>query len=149
MAQVRVTQAARNGCAHHEQAAVGGLQDIFFGNGGPKARPAGAGLELGAGVEQSGVAANAAEDTFLVIVRIFVGVGALGAGVASDFERIGRELLAPVIFGFYDSGNSDGVFALARVGEIYYLDGFGKVSGRRCSFGMHGTVLLKIRPDNR
>src|ERR1700679_900938 len=76
MAKMRVAEAAGNCGADHAQADVRGFRDIFLCDGSPETGPAGAGFELGAGVEQCCVAADAAEDSFGVIVGIFVAVGA-------------------------------------------------------------------------
>jgi hypothetical protein len=80
--QVRVTQPARNSCSHHEQGVVRGFQDIVFRDGRPKARPARAGFEFGLGIKQRGIATNTAENAFLMIAGIFMGVGTLGLGEA-------------------------------------------------------------------
>src|SRR6202167_2992869 len=106
---MRVAEAAGNGGADHAQADIGVFSDIFFGYRRPEAWPAGARVEFGAGVEERGVAADAAENSFGVIIGIFVGVGALGPGVARNFERIGRELFAPLFVCLDDLGGGDGV----------------------------------------
>ena len=87
---------------------------------------------LAAGVEERGIATDAAEDAWGVIVGIFVGVGALGCGVARDFERVGRELLAPLVVCFHDFGDGDGVLALASIGEDDNVDQLRRAGGHCC-----------------
>src|ERR1700679_4140542 len=91
--------------AGHAERSVGGLDNIFFGDGLIEAGPAGAGIEFCGGVEKSGVATDAAENSFGVIVGIFVGVGALGAFVARDFVGVGGKLFAPFGVCFDDGGD--------------------------------------------
>jgi hypothetical protein len=55
---------AGDGGSDHEHAAVGGFEDVFGGDGLPEARLAGAGVELGFGAEEGGVAADATDDAF-------------------------------------------------------------------------------------
>ncbi len=63
MAEVGVAAAAGNFGAGDAEGAVDFLDDIFLGDGLIEAGPAGAGIEFGGGVEESGVAADAAEDS--------------------------------------------------------------------------------------
>src|ERR1700720_1477154 len=110
---MRFTAPARNCRSHHTETVVGGFQNILFRNRRPKTWPACTRLKLGAGIEQSGVAANAAKNAFQLFVWIFIRVRALGSSTSRDFKRIGRELLLPLIFGFYDGGNGHHRFTLA------------------------------------
>src|SRR5271155_2106305 len=120
---MRVAETAGNCSADHAEADVRGFRNIFFGDGLPETGPAGAGVELGAGVEERGIAPDAAKDAWGVVVGIFVGVRALGGGVARDFERIGRELFAPVVFGLGDFQDRHGVLGLGGGGALPALDG--------------------------
>src|SRR5579863_6504303 len=110
---MRVTAPARNCRSRHSETVVGGFQNVFFRNRRPKTWPARTRLELGAGIEQGRVAANAAKNTIRVFVWIFVRVGAFGSSMSRDFKRIRGELLPPLVFSFYDGGNAHQCFALA------------------------------------
>src|ERR1700752_2017372 len=110
---MRVTAPARNCRSHHSETVVGGFQNIFFRNRRPKTWPACTRLELGGGIEQGRVAANAAKNAFRVFVRIFIRVGAFGSSMSRDFKRIRGELLPPLVFSFYDGGKGHHRFALA------------------------------------
>ena len=142
VAEMRVAEAAGDGGAFHAEADVARLVDIFFGDGLVKTGPAGAGIELGIGVEQRGVATDAAKNAFGVVVGIFVGVGALGSGVARNRERFGRKLFAPLVFGFNHGGQGDDVFALAGVSEFDDLDGLGQVGD--FVGGVHRLVFIDV-----
>src|SRR6202046_5032359 len=110
---MRVTAPARNCRSLHTETVVGGFQNILFRNRRPKTWPTGTRLELGAGIEQGRVTANAAKHAFRVFVWIFIGVGALGSSASRDVKRIGGELLSPFVFRFYDGGKRHHCFALA------------------------------------
>src|ERR1700739_264015 len=110
---MRGTAPARNCRSRHTETVVGGFQNIRFRNRRPKTWPACTRLELGAGIEQGRVAANAAKNTFRVFVWIFIRVGALCSSTSRDFKRIGGELLPPLVFNFYDGGKGHHRFALA------------------------------------
>ena len=125
MAEMGVTAATGNFGAHHSEAAVDRFANIFLGDWSPETGPSGAGVELGVGVEQSRVAAHAAEDAFLLPVRIVVGVRAFGGGVTSNFEGIRSELLFPFGFRFHDPVHSDGGDLLADIGKFDDRDGIG------------------------
>jgi len=77
-----------------------------------------------------------------MIAGIFIRVGALGLRQPRDCKRIGRKLLAPFFFGFYNSRNSHYVFALACVSELHDLHHFRQFSSRRLD--MHRRALVKI-----
>jgi hypothetical protein len=115
---VGVTAPTGNFGAHHSEAAVDSFPNIFLGDWRPETGPSSAGVELGVGVEQSGIATDAAEDAFLVVVRIVIGVRKLGGGVTSNFEGIRRELLFPFGFSFHDSIHSYDGDSLADIGKF-------------------------------
>ncbi|MFZ0882805.1 MAG: hypothetical protein WAN14_05365 [Candidatus Acidiferrales bacterium] len=110
---MRLTAPARNCRSDDTETVVGGFQNILFRNRCPKTWPACTRLELGAGIEQGRVAANAAKNAFRVFVWIFIRVGQLGSGMSRDFKRIGGELLPPLVFSFYDGAKGHHRFALA------------------------------------
>src|ERR1700687_2559943 len=60
--QVGIAETARDGGADHAEAGIAGFQNIFFGDGLPETGPAGAGFKLCRGIEERGVAADAAEN---------------------------------------------------------------------------------------
>jgi hypothetical protein len=130
--------------AGHAEGSVGGLNNIFFGDGLVEAGPAGAGIEFGGGVEESGVAADAAENSLGVIVGIFVGVGTLGAFVTRDFVGVGGKLFAPFGVGLDDGGDGDFFCADTGVGKFYDVDGFR--NWKRGGFG-GGGVLFRKKPE--
>src|SRR5438876_4021446 len=68
-----------------------------------EARPAGAGLEFGRGIEQQLPAADALVDAVVLGVPVFAGEGALGAFLTRDAELLRRELFTPLRFGFLDA----------------------------------------------
>jgi hypothetical protein len=129
VAEMRVAEAARDFRAYHAEAAICGFANIFLRDGFPETGPAGAGFEFGAGVEECVVAADAAEDSLLVIVGIFVGVRRFGSGMTRDRESVWRKLLFPIGFGFDDAIDSDGADAFAVVRELNDGDGFRKIGG--------------------
>ncbi|MNE74298.1 hypothetical protein D3C80_1703690 [compost metagenome] len=59
------------------------------GDGLREAGPAAAGVELGVGREQLGIAANAVVAAVGPVLFVFAGVGALGGGVACDLVGAG------------------------------------------------------------
>ena len=117
VAEVRVTFCARDGGADHTERNVANLSNIFPGDRLPEARPSGAGIEFGAGVEERIVAADAAVDAFVVEVPVLPGKGHLGVGAACDVECVFGKLFAPIVFGLHDFGDADLFEALAVVGE--------------------------------
>src|SRR5215469_7462108 len=96
MAQVSIATAAGHGSAHHAEARVAQLFYVLLRDRLPEARPAGTGLELGIGVEQRRITADAAIQTGLVVVPVLAGEGHLGAVMTGDLESVGRKLLAPL-----------------------------------------------------
>ena len=118
VAEMGVTALTGNFGAHHSEATVGGFANILLSYRRPETGPSGAGVELGVGVKQGCVTTDAAEDTLLVRVRIFIGVRTFGGGVTSDFKGIGRKLLFPFGFSFHNPGDSYGGDALPRIGKF-------------------------------
>src|SRR4249919_4334145 len=96
--KVRIAATAGNRRAFHADQIVTGGDFVYLGDRLPETRPAGAGVELGRGIEQRGVAADAAIDAAIVQVPVFAGERALGAGFAGDVIRARRQLFSP--FGF-------------------------------------------------
>src|SRR5215813_8615138 len=100
--EMRAAFAARDfNSPHHEAIIVFGF-DIFFGNGSPKARPAGAGIELGIGREKLIATAGASIHSLFVMIPIFAGEGSFGALLSADGVLLGCQLLLPLIFAFFD-----------------------------------------------
>src|SRR6185503_8028926 len=64
-----------------------------------EARPARAGVELHARVEELVAAAGAAVHAVVVLVPVLTGEGALGAALAEHLVLLGSELLAPLLVG--------------------------------------------------
>ena len=89
VAQVRITQVARNLIPLHAERTVGAFDDIDLGDGPPEAGPTRAGIKFRARVKQGGVAADAAVQPVRLVVIVFAGEGQLRAGLAGDVERGG------------------------------------------------------------
>jgi hypothetical protein len=68
VAQMSITQAARDCGADHHEASVDGIDHVFRRNGLPEAGPSSAGIELGCGVEQGQGASDAAKKAAVVDV---------------------------------------------------------------------------------
>src|SRR5262245_59135806 len=84
--------------AVHSVALVGGLDDVLFRNRGPAAGPARARLELGAGIVQGSIAADAAEDAFAMLLEERSGKSPFGPLVSSHLKRGRGQLLLPLLF---------------------------------------------------
>src|SRR4029453_17075084 len=69
-----------------------------------EARPAGARIELGDGVEKRRAAARAAIRSRIVLVPVFAAERALGPLLAGDLVLLGRKFLLPFSVGFCDLG---------------------------------------------
>src|ERR1700733_3527392 len=128
--QVRVTAPARYGGALHSQAVVTALHDVLLGDRLPEAGPAGAGIELGARVEQLRAAADAGIQSIGVILVIRAAEGWLGPLVARDGIGQQRQLLAPLRIGLPHARHTDGALALAIGGELLDGDGVTWRTGR-------------------
>jgi hypothetical protein len=107
VAEVGVAEAAGDRGADHEHGAVGCFEDVFGGDGLPETWPAGAGVELGFGAEEGGVAADATEDAVAVLFEQAAGAGGFRVGVTGYVVGDCRELGAPVGVGFDDAGQDD------------------------------------------
>ena len=70
--------------------------DAILASGLPKARPSGAGIELGSRVEQRRLAADAAVNAIFVAVVILPSEWTLRAFAPGDFELIRCELRFPL-----------------------------------------------------
>lgn len=66
--------------------------------------------------------ADTAIDAFFVVVPIEIVIGELGGLPASYGERLGSELLAPLIWSFHEFSNSHGLEMLSLV--IEQRDGY-------------------------
>src|SRR5215469_639110 len=102
MPEVSFAAGTENFCSPHPERIVLPLRDVLFGNGLPKAGPAGAGLEFGLRVEQDRVAADAVIKPIRVITGISASKGALGRRAARDFEIFPSQLLLPFGQGLLD-----------------------------------------------
>src|SRR5580700_1845574 len=96
MAEMPAAAAAMHLGAGHEKAAVGvGLDHLFERR--REARPAGAAVELRAGVEQRLAAAGAVIDPGAVLLVERARPGALGAVLAQHAVLLGRQAPAPFL----------------------------------------------------
>src|ERR1700726_4588680 len=96
MAEMAAAAAAMHLGAGHEKAAVGvGLDHLFERR--REARPAGAAVELRAGVEQGLAAAGAVVDPGAVLLVERARAGALGAVLAQHPVLLGRQAFAPLL----------------------------------------------------
>ena len=86
VAEMRIAERAGDRGAHHAEGLVLDLDDVLLGDRLPEARPAGAGIELRVGIEERGVAADAAVEAGGMVVPIRPGEGLLGALLAGDVE---------------------------------------------------------------
>jgi len=77
---------------------------VFVGNGFEEAGPASAGIELGIRREKRQPAADAGVDPVAFVVQQRAAKSALRALATRDLELLGRELRAPLCFGFDDAG---------------------------------------------
>ena len=70
VAEVSITAAARDFALDVSQASRRMCHDVFFCDGLPETRPAGAGIELRGGAEERCVAADAAEHSLVVQIPV-------------------------------------------------------------------------------
>src|SRR5207249_5652747 len=113
MAQMALAARAMDLGAGHEEAAIAlGFDEPLIGRL-PEAGPAGAGFELGPGIEHWRTAAHAGIDAIFVMVGIDAAEGALGAVLARDLVLFGRQLRPPFGVGLGDlaDGFVDGLVA--------------------------------------
>ena len=142
--EMRIAEPAGDRHPHHPQTAVGCFHDVFFRYRRPKARPASSRFKFRVGVKQRRVATNAAKYSLRMIVRILVGIRALGARVARNFKGGGRKLLPPFLFRFRNSIDGDRRFSLAIVGKLDNLDCLWQ--SRRCSLRVNRLMPLGVDP---
>jgi hypothetical protein len=90
VAEVRVALAALHFRARHAVAAIGFFHYIFLGDRRVETGPTGAGIEFGVGAEEFGAATHAAENAFVMNVKIRAGEWRLGGGVARYFKLVLR-----------------------------------------------------------
>src|SRR5450631_1766423 len=100
MPQVRIATAANHFGAPREAAVIRYQRYVVVVDRLPEARPAGAGLVFGLGVEERLPTADAAKDAVFLGVGVFTAAGALGSFAACDVELFGRQELFPFIVGF-------------------------------------------------
>ena len=92
---MRIASSAQNLVSGHPQGAVRLNRDILFCDGLPEARPAGAGFELGPGIEKNRITADAMIQPVRVVAGVLAGERPLGPGLARHHEFLGRQLLFP------------------------------------------------------
>jgi hypothetical protein len=90
VAEVGVALAALHFRARHAVAAIGFFHYIFLGDRRVETGPACAGIEFCVGAEKFGAATDAAENAFVMNVKIRAGERRFGRRVASDFELVRR-----------------------------------------------------------
>ena len=83
-----------------------------------KGRPAGTRFELSFGVEESGVATDAAEDAGSVLVPTDAGVRHLGVSLAGNVVGVFAELMEPFAIGLHNLGDGFAAQLLAIVAEV-------------------------------
>src|ERR1035438_6701774 len=110
---MRVTEAAGNGGADHDQASIHLIDYILFRDGLPEAGPAGAGVELSVGTEEGQVTADAAKKAVIVLIEQFAGEGPLGVSVARNPVGGPGELALPFRIGLVEAGYGDCASSLA------------------------------------
>src|SRR4029079_16854935 len=96
MAEMAAATPAMHLGAAHEKAAVGRCLDRLVERR-PEARPAGAAVELGAGLEQRLTAAGAVIHAGVVLLVERAGAGALGAVLAQHAVLLGAEPVPPLL----------------------------------------------------
>ena len=94
------------------------LDDVFFSDGRVEAWPAGTRFELSLGVEESSVAADAAEDAGAVLVPTDAGVRHLGVSLAGNVVGVFAELMEPFAIGLHNLGDGFAAQLLAIVAEV-------------------------------
>src|SRR5580700_3225490 len=102
MAEVRVALPAQHLHASHPVRGVCLYPDVLRRYRRPKARPPGAGIELGIGLEQGRAAADALVSTVLMIVPMLPGERRLGAFAPRHRILLRRQLLTPLFICLLD-----------------------------------------------
>src|SRR5271166_6329142 len=141
---MRVAFGAGDSGANHAESCVADFSNVLLGDRLIEAGPARARLEFRGGVEQSIVAADTPEETFVVQVPILPRKGHLGISVARDVIGVRRELLAPFIRRFDHLGDADSFEALAGIGEDDYGDFF-RLAGSGSDLENTGLLPLPER----
>ena len=93
VSQVSVAPAAKHFISNHPKRVVLGDHDIILRNRRPEAGPTRAGLELGFGIEENRIAANAFIQAVRMVESVFARSRPLGTGLARN-QRIARGLIA-------------------------------------------------------
>src|SRR6266436_86664 len=102
VAQVRITERAFHFRAHGAVAEVFPLANIFFCDGRPETRPARAGIEFRAGIEERIAAADAAVESRGVLIVKRSRVRPLRGSAPRDIELQRAELLLPLRLALLD-----------------------------------------------
>src|SRR3954451_3381205 len=97
VAQVATTAAAPHLGPHHEMRAILHQLDGVGVLGLVEARPAGAAVELGRGVEQFGTARAAAVDAVSLVVGVLAGERRLGGRLPQHLAAVRGQLLPPLV----------------------------------------------------
>src|SRR5713226_4268549 len=95
---MRVAAGAARLGPNHAVAGIFVLHDVFFIRGSVEARPAGARIKLGSGIEQRRSAADAAIRARIFRLPILSGEGRLGASLPRDAVLLGSQFLLPLGF---------------------------------------------------
>ena len=98
MSQMRAAVSTRHLDAAHAVALVPFFLDVFFFHRRPKARPSGAGVELGLRIEEVGSAADALIDAGVLGVPVFSGEWRFGAFESADFILFRSEMVVIIFF---------------------------------------------------
>src|SRR5690606_8987760 len=112
------------------------------GNEGVEARPAGAALKLGGGVEQRLIAARVSENTLPMLIEQRRGKGAFGALFAQDVIGLGREFCPP--FGIGQLERKVALGGIGRTGRAQIAQGgersYGGPAEQHCAAVDNGHV---------
>src|SRR5271154_4611409 len=128
--KMRVAARAMDFSALHQQAEVRTGADVFFGDGRPKAGPAGARIELGVRAEQGSVAADAAKKSVLVELIIRSAERRVGSLLARHIILLGAQLLVPFAVGADHLFDVRGAELLAVVVKLDGGEFFVRIAGR-------------------
>jgi hypothetical protein len=106
-----------------------------------KARPAGAGLELGFGIEQRQTTAAAPVNAGGFLIPVGVGKGFFRAGLPEDAVLLRRQLFAPRLLAFFDFFYLLGGSLLVRI--LLHIRGlsFGIVARCRRGLARHARAI--------
>lgn len=118
MAKMAVATFTRNRSAFHEESFILRRGDVLLRDRLPETRPARAGFEFRAGIEQRRIAADAAIKTRRVIVPINTSKCDFSTRLPRDLEGFRRKLRAPLRLGFRNLRHARAAQLLARSVEI-------------------------------